>query len=288
MTHDYAIVDVFAARPLTGNPLAVVTGADDLDEATMAAIAVEFNLSETTFVTGPTLRGADWRLRSFTPSGDEVTGAGHNALGAWWWLAETGRVGSPDAVQELGGRTLPVQIDQTDGVTTIGLDQGTVTLDETPASADVVATALGTASLDVDPDEKLLCGSVGSRHLLVPLSSVDQVDAVRPDAAKLRTALVDADLQGCYVYTTTTKDPPMPADAYARFFNPTVGIAEDPATGSAAGPLAARLADGDTGEFTILQGAEMGRPSALQVTVRENGTTLKGTCALSATGRLHS
>jgi trans-2,3-dihydro-3-hydroxyanthranilate isomerase len=76
------------------------------------------------------------------------------------------------------------------------------------------------------------------------------------------------------------------ADAYARFFNPTVGIAEDPATGSAAGPLAAFLAAGRTGTFTVVQG--MSRPSSLQVTVREDGTTLNGRCALSATGRLRT
>jgi trans-2,3-dihydro-3-hydroxyanthranilate isomerase len=78
----------------------------------------------------------------------------------------------------------------------------------------------------------------------------------------------------------------MSADAYARFFNPTVGIAEDPATGSAAGPLAAFLAAGRTGTFTVVQG--MSRPSSLQVTVREDGTTLNGRCALSATGRLRT
>ena len=80
----------------------------------------------------------------------------------------------------------------------------------------------------------------------------------------------------------------MSADAYARFFNPTVGIAEDPATGSAAGPLAAFLAAGRTGTFTVVQGMRMGRPSSLQVRVREDGTTLNGRCALSATGRLRT
>lgn len=288
MPHDYAVVDVFADRPLTGNPLAVVTDANDLDEETMAAIAVEFNLSETTFVTGPTLPGADLRLRSFTPTGDEVAGAGHNALGAWWWLAESGRAAPPGAVQELGGRTLPVHIDVADRVTTIGLDQGGVTLDRAQVPADDLVTALGSGTLDADPAGHLMCGSVGSRHLLVPLTAVADVDGVRPDGEKLRTLLADAGAQGCYVYTTATDELPTAADAYARFVNPTVGIAEDPATGSAAGPLAAHLAAGRTGGFTILQGARMGRPSVLQVAVRQDGTTLSGSCALSATGQLNA
>jgi PhzF family phenazine biosynthesis protein len=98
--------------------------------------------------------------------------------------------------------------------------------------------------------------------------------------------LAGANAQGCYVYTTATDGLPMPADAYARFFNPTVGIAEDSATGSAAGPLAALLAAGRTGPLTVAQGVRMGRPSSLQVTVRQDRTTLNGRCALSATGRL--
>lgn len=287
MSHDYVVVDVFADRPLTGNPLAVVTGADDLDEETMAAVAVEFNLSETTFVTDPTLPGADWRLRSFTPTGEEVVGAGHNALGAWWWLVTSGRVHPPTAAQELGGRTLPVHIEVTDDVVTIGLDQGPVTLDHARVPGAELAAALGSATLEEASSGHLMCGSVGSRHLLVPLISPADVDAVRPDDAKLRTVLGDAGAQGCYVYTTATGDVSPQADAYARFFNPTVGIAEDPATGSAAGPLAAHLAAGRTRDLTILQGVRMGRPSALQVAVHaDDTTTLNGTCALSATGHL--
>ena len=83
----FYLIDVFAQRPLTGNPLALVPDADDLAEAQMRAIAREFNQSETTFVLEPGMPGATWRLRSFTPIGAEVYGAGHNALGAWLRLA---------------------------------------------------------------------------------------------------------------------------------------------------------------------------------------------------------
>ena len=85
------LIDVFAETPLSGNPLAVVEGADDLSEAQMRRIAGEFNQAETTFIMRS--ERADLKLRSFTAAGSEVGGAGHNALGAWLWLAEDGKLG---------------------------------------------------------------------------------------------------------------------------------------------------------------------------------------------------
>lgn len=86
----FSWVDVFAEAPLTGNPLALVPDAGGLSEREMRAIAQEFNQSETTFLVTPSAAGADYRLRSFTAAGVEVLGAGHNAMGAWIWLADTG------------------------------------------------------------------------------------------------------------------------------------------------------------------------------------------------------
>jgi trans-2,3-dihydro-3-hydroxyanthranilate isomerase len=107
---DFAIADVFATGPLTGNALAVVPDADALDVATMRALAREFNQSETTFRCTPTVPAADWRLRSFTAAGHEVGGAGHNALGAWLWLAHAGRVGAGTHAQQLGDDVLAVEV----------------------------------------------------------------------------------------------------------------------------------------------------------------------------------
>lgn len=288
--HDFAVVDVFADEPLTGNPLAVVTDADDLAPERTAAIAVEFGLSETTFVTAPTRPDADWRLRSFTRGGEEVTGAGHNALGAWWWLVTSGRATAPSAVQELGGRVLPVQIDApAAGPLTIGLAQGAVDLTAASVDAAAVLDALALNPAALDESLELVCGSVGSVHLLLPVVSAALVDAADPDGAALRGLLAGTGAQGCYLYTTDRDTTDPGSDAYARFVNPTVGIAEDPATGSAAGPLARHLANhGRAGRrVTIRQGRVMGRPSTLSVTVDTTGTTLFGRCALSAVGRLH-
>jgi trans-2,3-dihydro-3-hydroxyanthranilate isomerase len=111
----FVLVDVFADTPLTGNPLAVVANAERLEEPVMRATAREFNQSETTFVLPPTRPGATWRLRSITPAGAEVVGAGHNALGAWWWLVTAERVeldadGGAALAQEIGDRVLPVEV----------------------------------------------------------------------------------------------------------------------------------------------------------------------------------
>ena len=111
------IIDVFADAPLTGNPLAVVQRADHLSDDQMRRIAGEFNQAETTFI----LRSerAHWRLRSFTASGAEVFGAGHNALGAWLWMGELGDLGalaSPQIFQqEIGTDVLPIELARLDG-----------------------------------------------------------------------------------------------------------------------------------------------------------------------------
>jgi trans-2,3-dihydro-3-hydroxyanthranilate isomerase len=115
-TLPFYFVDVFAVEPLTGNPLVVVDGGVDLTDNLLQRIAREFNQSETTFILPPKQAKADWRLRSFTPAGVEVGGAGHNALGAWWWLAESGKLSLTGSTtlfhQEIGGRILPVSITQ--------------------------------------------------------------------------------------------------------------------------------------------------------------------------------
>src|SRR5882757_7486599 len=110
----FSFVDVFAERPLTGNPLSVVPHAEVLDDATMQRIAGELNQAETTFILPARNKSADWRLRSFTAPGHEIFGAGHNSLGAWWWLAESGQLklsdGQSHFTQEIGDSLLPVEI----------------------------------------------------------------------------------------------------------------------------------------------------------------------------------
>ncbi|MBO0815021.1 MAG: PhzF family phenazine biosynthesis protein [Actinobacteria bacterium] len=290
----FYFVDVFAPSPLTGNPLSLVPDADGLDEAQMRAIAREFNQSETTFVVRPSLPGATVRLRSFTPAGVEVGGAGHNALGAWLWLEAAGRLASAGAAgdlrQEIAGQVLPVEVVRKDGQpATVWMDQSPPQFGEVAGDRAELAACLGLPERDLPPDEAAQVVSTGAGHLLVPAGDRGAVDRAAPDAARLTLALRRAGGEGCYLYSRD----PVDADgavAYARFFNPTVGIAEDPATGTAAGPLAARLAaegripDGST--VIIEQGYALGRPSRIAVSVSGQRVRVGGSGLVVAEGRL--
>jgi PhzF family phenazine biosynthesis protein len=288
----FALVDVFADAPLTGNPLAVVADADRLQEPVMRAVAREFNQSETTFLLAPTRPEATRRLRSFTPAGAEVVGPGHNTLGAWWWLAAGGRIeldaqGPTALVQEIGGRVLPVQVTMRGGrPEAIVIHQAAPELGRTVTDRDELATALGLPAADLVEDATVV--STGAAHLLVPVRDRAAVDRARPDAPRLAATLAAAGGQGCYVYCLDPVDPA--AVAYARFFNPTVGISEDPATGSAAGPLASRLvAQGvvaDGADVVVEQGHAMGRPSRIRVQVSGDQVRIGGACVVVAEGML--
>jgi trans-2,3-dihydro-3-hydroxyanthranilate isomerase len=290
----FYFVDVFAPRPLTGNPLSLVPDADSLDEAQMRAIAREFNQSETTFLVRPSLPGATVRLRSFTPAGVEVGGAGHNALGAWLWLEAAGRLASADATgglrQEIAGQVLPVELVRKDGQpATVWMDQSPPQFGKVAGDRAELAACLGLPEGDLPPGEDAQVVSTGAGHLLVPAGDRGAVDRAAPDPARLKLALRRAGGEGCYLYSRDPVDA-AGAVAYARFFNPTVGIAEDPATGTAAGPLAARLAaegripDGST--VIIEQGYALGRPSRIAVSVSEQRVRVGGSGLVVAEGTL--
>jgi trans-2,3-dihydro-3-hydroxyanthranilate isomerase len=241
----FYLVDVFAERPLAGNPLALVTRAERLNERAMKLVAREFNQSETTFLLPPTRPEATWRLRSFTPSGSEVVGAGHNALGAWWWLADHGQLtlshGAGTFAQELGGRVLPVEVVAGDGArpASIFMDQSPPSFGATVSKLAALAAALGLTAADLDRDLPAQVVDTGAAHLLVAVADRGAVDRAAPNPSTLLAELEAVGAQGCYLYS---RDPNgEDVVAYARFFNPTVGIWEDPATGSAAGPLASLL-----------------------------------------------
>jgi PhzF family phenazine biosynthesis protein len=129
--------------------------------------------------------------------------------------------------------------------------------------------------------------STGVAHLLVPLATREAVDAAVASGHDLAAILAEAGGEGCYLYTTAGDDG---ASAYARFFNPTVGIAEDPATGTAAGPLAVALVRSGWAAagspVLIEQGHRLGRPSRIRVDVAGDRVRLSGSGLVSAHGEL--
>lgn len=286
--------DVFATEALTGNPLPVVVDADLLDDATMKRITREFNQAETTFVLKPSQEGATHRLRSFTVTGHEVFGAGHNALGAWLVLAAAGYVkGDSSSVtfqQELGEHVLPVElIFDGQALRRVVMKHSPPVFGATLTDTFTLASALGLDVADIDltrfPAQVV---STGAPHFLIPIRNRRAIDRARPDAERLMAILGPAGGEGCYIFALDPVDPS--ATAYARFFNPTVGISEDSATGTAAGPLAAQLvakgivSDGST--VIIEQGYAMGRPSRLELHVSGEDVRLYGSGLVIAEGVL--
>jgi trans-2,3-dihydro-3-hydroxyanthranilate isomerase len=291
----FFLVDVFSGRPLEGNPVAVVPDGSRLAECTMQRIAREFNQSETTFVLPPTRVGADRRLRSFTPAGKEAFGAGHNALGAWWWLAEAGELalGSSGGrfTQEIGNSLLPVDVVCESGhLVSIGMSQGPPEFGKVFGDLPELAAALGLTLSDLAPDRlPVQVVSTGAPHMLVPLRDRSAIDRAHPDFARLASVLRSVDGEGCYLFSL---DPVLSDSiAHARFFNPTLGIIEDAATGTAAGPLACQLVAhcivGDGMTMVIEQGFAMGRPSSIRVHVSGRAVQVSGRCFISGKGELH-
>jgi PhzF family phenazine biosynthesis protein len=294
-TVSFAMVDVFADRPLEGNPVAVVLlDAGGLSEVVMQRIGREFNQTETTFVLPASRPDADWRLRSFTPAGKEAFGVGHHTLGTWWWLAESGVLSLSDTggrfTQEIGGSVLPVMIASESGhPTTVGMSQASPQFGRTIDAASQLAAALGVSfHVFATRDLPVQVVSTGVPHLLVPVQDRAALNAVQPDVMRLGSLLRTVDAEGCYVFALD----PVRRDclAHARFFNPTLGIVEDIATGTAAGPLACQLvAHGlapDVSTLNIEQGHGLGRPSVIQIHVAGQRVTLLGRCVVSATGRV--
>lgn len=285
------LIDVFADTSLGGNPLAVVEGGDGLSDARMRRIAGEFNQAETTFLLESTR--ADWKLRSFTASGAEVFGAGHNALGAWLWLAESGRLGPLDAprtfMQEIGSEILPITLEKISGRIHGRMRQAPLRLAAPLDALAPLADALGLDESDMLASPAPRAADTGAAHLMVRVRDSRAVDRAVPAAGKLLAVLKSAAAEGCYVYAF---DPQGGETAYARFFNPTVGLWEDAATGTAAGPLAAYLgAEGllKSDALVIEQGVKMGRQSILRIRlVPEPELTGAGVVVLRGTLKLSS
>jgi trans-2,3-dihydro-3-hydroxyanthranilate isomerase len=278
----FYFVDVFAEQPLTGNPLSIVLDAQGLDEPTMKRIAGELNQAETTFLS-PSDK-ADWRLRSFTAPGHEVFGAGHNSLGAWWWLADSGRLklkdGSNRFTQEIGDHLLPVEVRcEGERPVAVVLTQSPPVFGSVLKDVSELSAALGLEKSNIDVERlPVQVVSTGAAHLLVPVRNRKIVESLRPDSQRLAKVLREIGGEGCYVFSLDAVS--STSTAHARFFNPTVGIVEDAATGTAAGPLASHLVRhgiAKEGEMlTIEQGFEMKRPSLLRLEVRGEVVKLSG------------
>jgi trans-2,3-dihydro-3-hydroxyanthranilate isomerase len=268
-TYRYRVVDVFTRQPLEGNPLAVFPDAAALDDATMQSIAKELNLSETVFIVPPTRPGCVVRARIFTPS-FEMVFAGHPTIGASYVLLDEGIVprGSERFVLDEKVGPVPIRVEAGDRpmiwLTTPAIEEGSIYDRATCARA----LGLDAGDLLEIPPQFL---SAGNPNIYVALKDKSAVDRASLDSAGLALLPGAArDLVCVFVFA------PTPEGAYSRMFAPAHGIAEDPATGSATGPLAAYmmkhgLVSGK--QFISEQGVKMGRRSFLHVEVRGDNVT---------------
>jgi trans-2,3-dihydro-3-hydroxyanthranilate isomerase len=253
-TFRYVLADVFTDTPLTGNQLAVFTDARELPEESLQQIARELNLSETVFVYRPEA-GGHARIRIFTPR-LELPFAGHPTLGSAFVLA--GPLQLDEIRLETGAGIVPVRLEREGPRIVFGWMEQPIPKWQAYERADQLLSQLG-----VESELPVEVYDLGPTHVFVALSSPDDVAALRPDFAALEDFEVGVN---CFARAGDR--------IKTRMFAPFHGVAEDPATGSAAGPLAVhllrhgRIESGQ--EIEIEQGAEIGRPSRLHA--RAEGT----------------
>lgn len=270
----YHLLDVFTDRPFGGNPLAVFLDGRGLSGATMQSIAGELNLSETTFVLPPE-RGGDARVRIFTPR-RELPFAGHPTVGTAWAIASERDPAPSKLVLEEGVGDVAVSLRFFDGA----LTGATLTAARAPETRPAppledVAAVVGLESSDL-LDERLSPAfvSVGMPFLFVPVRDREVLGRCRLQPGPWESVLEDAWCREVYLFTPDAETDGH--DYRARLYAPAAGIAEDPATGSAAAALAGYLAEREEepdGDFRWLleQGMEMGRPSFLELEAEKRG-----------------
>jgi trans-2,3-dihydro-3-hydroxyanthranilate isomerase len=247
----YVVADVFTDTPLAGNQLAVFTDAREIPDELLQPLAREINFSETVFVYQPEVDGHA-RIRIFTPAA-EIPFAGHPTLGTAFVLAAPLQLG--EIRLETGVGTVPVKLDRDEtGRIIFGrMEQPLPTVEPYEPEGELLdALGVERSELPVEVYDN------GLRFVYVALASEADVAALKPDFARL------GDLPAALGFNTFAGSD---SKWKTRMFAPGGGVAEDPATGSAAGPLAVhlarhgRIAFGD--EIEISQGAEIGRPSTL-------------------------
>ena len=276
----YLHYDVFTSRPFEGNQLAVFVDGRGLSTAEMQRLTNEMNFAESTFVLPAESAGTDIRMRIFTPA-REMPMAGHPTVGTTFALAHEGVI-APGRERWTFGLNVgptPVALSWKDGALDMAwMDQGPPAFRPLVIPAEDVVDAIGADRTEWTatgwPIEE---GTCGAAYFYVPLATRAAVDACEPDGAamrRLKSAFPEGHI-GVFVFSAQGGGDG--ATVYSRMFAPDAGVVEDPATGSASGPLGAYLvrhgvvAVADGGHIVSAQGVKMGRPSRLHVRVEATG-----------------
>jgi len=269
--------DVFTNRPLTGNQLAVFLDPDGLDADTMQRIALEMAFSETTFVFPAEHAGTDYLVRIFTPR-SELPMAGHPTIGTTFALAHRGRVAKQPPSVTLGLGIGPTHVGlewRGDQLHFAWMTQPIPQFGPRLVDARGIAEALGIDEADIrDTKLPVQIVSSGVPFLYVPLASRRSVNAAELNRGALLRVCHEAgiDEHAVFLFTLEREDDDEAA-VFSRMFASGFGIAEDPATGSAGGPLGAYLFQHDVvsaeqaAYMVSRQGVKMGRPSEIHISI---------------------
>ncbi len=271
MSLTFYIVDVFAEERYAGNQLAVVRGGVDLPDAMLQTIALEMNYSETTFVLSEEETDGGYDVRIFTP-GEEVPFAGHPTLGTAYVIRHEILAGPVESITlNLKAGEIPVTFGEVLWMRQLPPTFGEV-LDHTS-----VARALNLETVDLDDRSPVQEVSTGLPALIVPLRDQDSLRRCKVDWE--RYTEVAGSGKNLYVFCPESHDDG-PGDLSARMFANDLGVPEDPATGSAAGCLAAYLLEHsylgtDSVDVRVEQGYEICRPSLLYLQATRDGDEMR-------------
>ncbi len=266
-------VDAFTKEKFQGNPAGVLPDADGLSDTAMQAIARELANPETAFVLSPEASDHDVRVRFFTAT-TEVPSCGHATIAAHYVRALEGALPSCTVIQKIGAGILPVDVFREGDDYRVRMTQGRIEFEEPLATARVaeILDALGLARDDLDPRCPVQVVSTGHSKVLVGLRSRRTLDGLKPRLSALADISKRIGCNGYFVFTLESEL----ADIFAhgRMFAPAIGIAEDPVTGNANGPLGAYAVEHGLAEpvrgvlsFRARQGEAMGRPGTVEVEV---------------------
>ena len=271
-------VDSFTRIRFHGNPAGVVPDADGLSEEQMQRIARELNNSETAFIFPSNSPDYDVEVRFFTPT-TEVPICGHATVAAHYVYALEKSFGSRRVRQKTKAGILPVDIVKKDDDYSIVMTQGTpvVSDDLGRETRNRIADALGISTDDICKEYPVAISSTGHSKVMVPICSNQLLHDLKPDLQKLTEI---SSVIGCNGYYVFTLNPGEDILVHGRMFAPAIGIAEDPVTGNANGPLGAYLVyyhilqnpKESCFDFSIMQGEAIHRDGTMRVHVeKENG-----------------
>jgi trans-2,3-dihydro-3-hydroxyanthranilate isomerase len=270
----YLHLDVFTSTPLEGNQLAVFPDPGALSTETMQAIAKEMAFSESTFIFPPEKEG-DVKMRIFTP-GEELPIAGHPTIGSTFALVIEGAIARrrSDFTFELGVGPTPVTLEWSgDQLTFAWMTQPRPVFGPILADRGSLARAVGVEERDLADQLPSQLVSCGVPYVLVPMVSRAGVDAVSIERQAFARCCRAAGIDETPGFFFTTEGGSATQTAYSRMIGPGFGITEDPATGSAAGPLGSYLLHHQVvpaeqaRQMVNVQGVAMGRPSRIHISI---------------------